>query len=118
MGLYDSELQVMEVLWDKGPMTAGDIAKILKGAVGWNRNTTYTVIGKLVKKGAVLRTDPKYMCTPLVTRSEVQHSETKSLIDRMFGGSRTSFFAAFLHDEKLTEDELAQLRRMIAEEEE
>lgn len=107
----------MEILWEKGPMTAGDIAKILKDAVGWNRNTTYTVIGKLVKKDAIQRSQPKYMCTPLITRAEAQHSETESLIDRMFGGSRASFFAAFLRNENLSEEELAQLRQLINEEE-
>ena len=42
--LFDSELKVMEVLWREGGMAAGQLAKILKDEIGWNRNTTYTVI--------------------------------------------------------------------------
>ena len=42
--LFDSELKVMEVLWREGDLTSGQIAGILKEEIGWNRNTTYTVI--------------------------------------------------------------------------
>ena len=48
--LFDSELKVMEVLWREGSMTAGNIAAILAEEIGWNRNTTYTVIKKCVEK--------------------------------------------------------------------
>ncbi len=42
--LFDSELKVMEVLWERGESKAGELVKILKEETGWNRNTTYTVI--------------------------------------------------------------------------
>ena len=58
--LYDSELKVMEILWKEGELTAGQIAKILKEEIGWNRNTTYTVIKKCIEKGAVERIEPKF----------------------------------------------------------
>ena len=61
--LFDSELKVMEVLWRNGPLPAGRIAKILKAETGWNRNTTYTVIKKCIEKGAVMRTEPNFICT-------------------------------------------------------
>ena len=60
--LYDSELKVMEILWKEGELTAGQIAKILKEEIGWNRNTTYTVIKKCIEKGAVERFEPKFRC--------------------------------------------------------
>lgn len=112
--LFDSELKVMEPLWEDGPQTAGALAKRLEAAVGWNRNTTYTVIKKLIDKGAVARTDPGFQCTPLVTREEVQRSETESLITRLFGGSKTQFLSAFLSERDLTPAEADQLRELIA----
>lgn len=60
MKLYESELKVMEVLWRQGETTAGQMAKILGEEVGWNRNTTYTVIKKCVSKGAVERREPGF----------------------------------------------------------
>ena len=53
MKLFDSELKVMEILWKEGDLSAGQLAKVLKERIGWNRNTTYTVIKKCVEKGAI-----------------------------------------------------------------
>ena len=102
--VFDSELRIMKPLWDNGPMTAGAIAKLLKENVGWKRNTTYTVITKLVNKGMIMRSEPGFVCTPLVSREQVQSLETSGLIDRLFDGSRSRFLAAFLSEELQQED--------------
>ena len=101
--LFDSELKVMEVLWREGDLTAGQIAGILKEEIGWNRNTTYTVIKKCIEKGAVERREPKFGCHALISRGEVQ----------AYDGSKKQFFAAFLSEEHLTSDELQELKDMI-----
>ena len=111
--LFDSELKVMEPLWEDGTQSAGELAKRLAASCGWNRNTTYTVIKKLVDKGAVARSDPGFLCTPLVSREEVQRQETDSLISRLFGGSKTQFLSAFLSEKDLTPAEADQLRELI-----
>ncbi len=111
--LYDSELKVMEPLWAEGPQTAGALAKKLAVSAGWNRNTTYTVIKKLIDKGAVSRSDPGFVCAPLVTREDIQRQETDSLITRLFDGSKTRFLSAFLSEKGLTPAEAAQLRELI-----
>ena len=112
--LFDSELKVMEPLWEDGPQSAGELAKRLAASCGWNRNTTYTVIKKLVDKGAVARSDPGFLCTPLITREEVQRQETDNLISRLFGGSKTQCLSAFLSEKDLTPAEADQLRELIA----
>ena len=66
--LFDSELKVMEQLWSGGELTAGELAKRLAAETGWNRNTTYTVIKKLVAKQAVERREPGFLCRALVTK--------------------------------------------------
>ena len=111
--LFDSELKVMDPLWTHGPQSAGMLAKRLAESWGWNRNTTYTVIKKLIEKGAVERSDPGFLCTPLVTREEVQRSETDSLITRLFDGSKTQFLSAFLREKDLTPAEAQELRELI-----
>ena len=60
--LYDSEIKVMNLLWEKGSMKAADIAKEMERRVGWNKNTTYTVIKKCVSKGAIERREPGFVC--------------------------------------------------------
>lgn len=111
--LFDSELKVMEILWKEGELTAGEISKILKDEIGWNRNTTYTVIKKCIEKGAIQRIEPKFICRAVITRKEVQEYETEELIDRMFDGSKKQFFAALLSERTLTHDELQQLKDMV-----
>lgn len=115
MKLFDSELKVMEVLWKEGELPAGRIAKILKEEIGWNRNTTYTVIKKCIEKGAVKRDEPNFMCSAAVSREQVQNYETEELIGKMFGGSKERFFAAFLDEKRLSKEEIENLKRMVME---
>lgn len=110
--LFESELRVMEPLWEEGELSAGTLAKKLAASCGWNRNTTYTVIKKLVDKGVVERREPGFMCRALVSREEVQRQETQGLISRFFGGSKTAFMSAFLSEE-LSEDEARALRELV-----
>ena len=113
--LFDSELKVMEVLWEQGAKTAKEIVDVLSERIGWNKNTTYTIIKKCIEKGAIERGEPGFLCTPLVTRDEVARSETEQLIDKMFGGSSELFFSSFLKNQGLSEADAARLARMIEE---
>ena len=113
--LFDSELKVMEVLWEQGSKTAKEIVDVLSERIGWNKNTTYTVIKKCIEKGAIERGEPGFLCTPMVTRDEVARSETEQLIDKMFGGSSELFFSSFLKNQGLSEADAARLARMIEE---
>ena len=115
MKLFDSELKVMEVLWEQGTKSARDIVDVLSQRIGWNKNTTYTVIKKCIEKEAVSREDPGVLCTPLVTRDEVARSETEQLIDKMFGGSSELFFSSFLKNQGISEEDAERLSRMIKE---
>ena len=111
--LFDSELKVMEVLWKEGNLTAGQISKILKEEIGWNRNTTYTVIKKCIEKGAIERVEPKFICKAMISKEDVQAYETEELIKRVFDGSKRNLFAALLSEKTLTRDELQQLKDLI-----
>ncbi|WP_369283633.1 BlaI/MecI/CopY family transcriptional regulator [Oscillibacter sp. GMB15532] len=115
MKLFDSELKVMEVLWEQGTVPARNIVDVLIERVGWNKNTTYTVIKKCIEKGAIERDEPGFLCKPLVTRDEVQQSETEQLIDKMFGGSSELFFSAFLKNQGVSEEEAKRLAKLIEE---
>lgn len=111
--IFDSELKVMEMIWKNEPVSAKEVARLAGEQIGWNKNTTYTVIKKLEAKKYLLRTEPGFICTSLISRDEVQRSETKSLADKLFGGSKKALFSALLEDETLTKEDLEELRRMI-----
>ena len=115
MKLFDSELKVMDALWKRGDLSAGQMAKILKEETGWNRNTTYTVIKKCIDKGAISRYGTKFMCKALVSREEAQQNETNELVEKMFEGSYEKFFAAFLNKGYLSQEEVEKLKKIVDE---
>jgi len=111
--LFDSEAKVMEIIWNRGPLSAKEISLIAADSIGWNKNTTYTIIKKLESKGFIKRTDPGFICTPLVSQEEMQKKEAVSLLNKVFGGSRKALFSALLEDEDLSDTEIKELRDLI-----
>ncbi len=111
--LFDSELKIMEALWKEGDLTAGQLAKILKEQTGWNRNTTYTIIKKLIEKGAIERYEPNFTCKALITKEQVQQQEANELIGKLFDGSAEMFLSAFLSGKKLSQDEIENLKKIV-----
>lgn len=111
--VFDSELKVMEALWREGDLTAGQLVKLMKAQTGWNPNTTYTVIGKLIDKGAIERHEPKFTCKAIVTKEQVRQMEAEALIGKLFDGSAEVFLSAFLGGKKLSEDEAARLKQIV-----
>ena len=111
--IFDSEIKVMEIVWESEPVSAKDISVVAAQKLGWNKNTTYTVIKKLEEKGYIKREDPGFVCTSLVSRDAVRKNETEGLVERLFGGSKKALFSALLEDEELTGDDIEELRRMI-----
>ena len=113
--LFDSELKVMDVLWKEGDMPAKQISDILKAAIGWNMNTTYTVIKKCIAKGAIERREPNFVCHALLDREAVQAAETEELLHKLFDSSPDLLFASLLGRQKLTREQIDNLRRMVSE---
>ncbi|MBQ7321086.1 MAG: BlaI/MecI/CopY family transcriptional regulator [Clostridia bacterium] len=111
--LFESELKVMELVWEGEPITAKEVSLLAAQKYGWNKNTTYTVIKKCEAKGILHREEPGFVCTALISREEVCRAETQGLIDKLFGGSRKALFSALLEDEALSAEELDELRAMI-----
>lgn len=111
--LFDSEIKIMELIWKKEPVSAKDVSLIATEKIGWNKNTTYTVIKKLEAKGYIKRTEPGFICTSIISKEDVCKSETKGLIDKLFGGSKKALFSALLDDEELSKEDIAELREMI-----
>lgn len=111
--IFDSELKLMEIVWEREPISAKELSIVAAAELGWNKNTTYTVATKLCAKGFLTRSDPGFICSSAVSKDELRRSETQGLADRLFGGSKKALFSALLEDETFTQSELDELRRMI-----
>ena len=87
--------------------------KIIKEYIGWEKNTTYTVIKRLIDKGAIEREDPGFLCHAIISKKEVQEIETQALLMKLFNGSLSCFFLEYLTNRNLSEEELVQLKRIV-----
>ena len=111
--LFDSEIKVMNVLWREGDTTAKHISDVLKEETGWNMNTTYTLIKRCIKKGAIERYEPNFMCHAIVSKEAVQEAETNELIQKIYDGSANNLFAALLGKKQLSAEQIERLKQIV-----
>ncbi|MEG2074152.1 MAG: BlaI/MecI/CopY family transcriptional regulator [Angelakisella sp.] len=115
--ISDAELPIMKYIWKHAPITAAQLVAYAAEEFEWNKNTTYTVIKRLCDRGALLRSEPNFVITPLVTCGEVQRAETDELIDKVYEGSLKMFLLSFFQREDLSQAELSELKELIAHKE-
>ena len=113
--LFDSERKVMEVIWKEGEVTAKQISLILHDSIGWNKNTTYTVIKKCIQKGFIERLEPNFVCRALLSKEQAVQDDTREFVNRVFDGSIPLLFSALLSQKALSKKELEELKQMINE---
>ena len=111
--LFEGELKLMELLWDNEGKTAKELAVLAAQSIGWNKNTTYTVIKKLIAKGAVERYEPGFVCRSHIRREQVGREQAKDVLRTYFGGSMTALFSSFMDESELSQKQAEELLRMI-----
>lgn len=111
MRLFESERRVMEVLWREGSATAGEISKILQLEIGWNRNTTYTIINKCIRKGYISRGENKFTCTPILSKEEARNEELTEIMEKYFENSPVILFNALA--KQSSRQELKKMKKII-----
>lgn len=119
-GISEAEWEVMEVLWREAPLTSREVVERLAGTTDWSPRTVKTLLGRLVRKGAlVYRTQAnRYLYTPVVAKKDAVRAEGRSFVDRVFGGDEAQALLHFARQVELSEGELEHLRRLVEEREE
>jgi BlaI family transcriptional regulator, penicillinase repressor len=115
--ISEAEHAVMEALWDASPLTAADVCERVCAERGWSMPTVKTLLGRLVSKGAVA-TEPegrRFLYTPLIARADYIGSESKRLVERLFGGRAAPLFAHLAESEALTDQDLAEIEALLKE---
>jgi predicted transcriptional regulator len=113
--ISEAESRVMEVLWREAPRASEDIVAALQRTSDWHEKTIRTLLGRLLRKGAVSaeREGRRYFYAPVLTREQWQAQESRSLLDRVFGGRVGPLLAHFSRNEKLSAKDIAELRKLI-----
>lgn len=109
--VFESEYRFCLILWEREPVTSGELVKLCRERLGWKPTTTYTVIKRLSERG-VLKNEHAVV-TALVTRDQVQAAEIDELVEKKFSGSLPAFLSAFVRHRRLTPAELDQVQEMI-----
>ena len=111
--LPDSEMKLMELIWDSEPVRSGELVSMSLEKHGWKKSTVYTILKKLVTKGLALNENS--VITATHPRDEVLSERSEDVIERSYGGSLPLFLTAFLSREKLTRSEAEELKKLIDE---
>ena len=111
------QLQIMQILWERGEATAREITDALNVAAPIAHSTTQTLLRKLEDKGAVTHEsrDRVFIFRPLSRQSEVSESAARDLLTRVFGGSVYGLVSHLLRHEHISNDEMRRLRELIDE---
>src|SRR5687767_4846992 len=115
--ISEAEHAVMEALWEKSPLTAADVCDAVCAKRGWSMPTVKTLLSRLVAKGAV-GTEPdgrRFLYTPLLARDDYVGGESRRLVDRLFGGRAAPLFAHLAEAEALSDEDLAEIERLLKE---
>jgi len=113
--ISEAESRVMELLWQQSPQTSEEMVAALLEPTGWHEKTIKTLINRLLGKGAISaeKDGRRYLYSPLLRREDWQQRESRSLLDRVFGGKVAPLLAHFSQHEKLTAKDVAELRKLI-----
>jgi BlaI family penicillinase repressor len=116
--ISDAEWDVMKIVWDSGPLTAGQIVQEMAGQTHWHPRTIKTLLSRLVKKGAVsMQADGnRYLYRAKVTREACRRYETRSFLSRVFDGAVAPALVHFLKHSELSKDEIQELKAILERE--
>jgi predicted transcriptional regulator len=109
--IFDSEYKCASIVWAHEPVTTKELVKLCQEELEWKRTTTYTVLKRLCERG--IFQNENSVVTSLIPKEQIQKGESRQFVQRTFGGSLPGFIAAFLGNDKLTEQEAEELKAMI-----
>jgi predicted transcriptional regulator len=115
--ISEAEHAVMEALWQNSPLTAAEVSDRVASQRGWSLATVKTLLSRLVAKKAVA-TEPdgrRFLYSPAIERTDYVGSESRRLVDRLFGGRAAPLLVHLVESEALSEEDIAEIERLIRE---
>ena len=118
--ISETEWEIMKVVWTQAPCSAGDIiTELQKTDPSWHPRTVKAFLNRLVKKKALgfNKEGRAYVYRPLVQREQCVDAASESFLERVFGGSLKPMLAHFVERDKLSAEEIRELRRLLKDSE-
>ena len=105
------ESRFADIIWRNAPLHSRELVKLCEAELNWKKPTTYTVLRKLCERGIFQNVDS--VVSPVISREEFYAMQSTRFVEETFDGSLPAFLAAFTTQKALTQEEIAQIRRMI-----
>jgi BlaI family penicillinase repressor len=111
----ESEMEILQILWEKGKATVRDIYEILEV----NKTTGYTTTLKLMQimheKGLVKRdtSSKTHVYTASVSQKKTQQHFLNKFIENVFNGSASSLVMQALGNHKASKDEIEEIKNYL-----
>lgn len=115
ISISEAEWEVMGLVWAGAPIPAADMVEQLSQKRGWAPRTTRTLLERLVAKGALTydQDGKRYLYRPAVTMADCIRQESRTFLDRVFGGKPATMLLHLVKETPLTAEEIADLRRLL-----
>ena len=117
--ISESEWQVMNLVWERSPLSASEIVATLGPKNGWHQRTIRTLLDRLVKKKA-LKAKPegkRFLYEPRISREEGLRHESQSFLQRVFGGEPVAMLLHLVEETKLSKEDIEKLKNILSEKE-
>ena len=113
----DRELTILQILWDKGPSTVREVNEAMNKDEDTGYTTTLKLMQIMTEKGLLHRDDSqfKHIYKPAITEEKTQKQLVGDLLERAFSGSAEKLVMRALSAKKVSDKELAGIRKMLAE---
>lgn len=114
--ISDAEWEVMRIVWTLGESTSRQISAILADKMDWKPATVKTLLGRLVKKGALATTkaNQAFVYTPLVTEQAAMDAATHALFGHLCEMKVGTTLASLIDDLTLSRTDISQLQQLLA----
>jgi predicted transcriptional regulator len=117
LDLTEAELRLMEIVWDKGAATVGEVAAALPGEPSLAYNTVLTTLRVLEQKGYVRHTKVRegraFVYRAVVDRRQASRNAVRHVVRRFFANSPELLVLNLLDDGDLSERELRKIRNLL-----
>ena len=114
--ISEAEYEVMKVIWSKAPISTNEVTDCLSEATEWSPKTIQTLLKRLVQKGAITyeKKSRVFVYTPLVAKEDYLSQESEHFLNRFYNGNMTSLLANYMKDERISQEELEELRGLLS----
>ena len=114
--LAEVESRFVELIWEKEPISSGELVTLCEKELDWKKSTTYTVLRRLCQKGILQNQDA--VVTSLIKKDEYMALRSEQMLADEFDGSLPQFVAAFMSRKKLSKKQISEIQKLIDEYEE